>query len=90
MAEYMGSAIKRTISVCDRESDVYEYLLYKLREEQRFVVCAQVNRRVLHSDFKLFEALECDASALCCYTVQIPQRGRGQAGGSLLRTTLAH
>ncbi|MGZ5029982.1 MAG: IS4 family transposase [Methylobacter sp.] len=78
MAKYMGSAIKRTISVCDRESDVYEYLLYKLREEQRFVVRAQVNRRVLHSDFKLFDALERDASALCCYTVQIPQRGGRQ------------
>ncbi len=36
---------------------------------------AQVDRRVLHNDFKLFEVLECAASALCCYTVQIPQRG---------------
>jgi hypothetical protein len=79
MAKYLGSAIQRTISVCDRESDVYEYLLYKLREEQRFVVRAQVDRRVLHSDFKLFEALKRDAWAVCCYTVQIPQRGGRQA-----------
>jgi hypothetical protein len=79
MAKRLGSAMQRTISVCDRESDVYEYLLYKCGHDQRFVVRAQVDRRLLHSDFKLFEALACDASALCCYTVQIPQRGGRKA-----------
>ncbi len=79
MAKRLGPVIQRTISVCDRESDVYEYLLYKHREDQRFVVRAQVDRRVLCSDFKLFEVLERDASALCCYPVQIPQRGGRQA-----------
>jgi hypothetical protein len=79
MAKHLGPVMQRTLSVCDREADVYEYLLYKLRENQRFVVRAQVDRRVLHSDFKLFEALEREASALCCYTVQIPQRGGRQA-----------
>jgi hypothetical protein len=79
MAKRLGPVIQRTISVCDRESDVYEYLLYKHREDQRFVVRAQVDRRILCSDFKLFEVLERDASALCCYPVQIPQRGGRQA-----------
>lgn len=75
MAKYLGSAMQCTISVYDRESDVYEYLLYKCQHDQRFVVRAQVDRRVLHSNFKLFEGLACDASVLCCYTLQIPQRG---------------
>jgi hypothetical protein len=79
MAKRLGSAMQRTISVCDRESDVYEYLLYKCGHDQRFVVRAQVDRRILHNDCKLFEALACDASALCCYTVQIPQRGGRKA-----------
>ena len=79
MAKRLGSAMQRTISVCDRESDVYEYLLYKCQHDQRFVVRAQVDRRVLHSNFKLFEGLASDASALCCYTIQIPQRGGRKA-----------
>ncbi len=36
----LGSVMQRTISVCDRESDVYEYLLYKCGHDQRFVVPA--------------------------------------------------
>jgi hypothetical protein len=43
------------------------------------VVRAQVDRRLLHNDFKLFEALAQAASVLCCYTVQIPQRGGRKA-----------
>jgi hypothetical protein len=38
MAKRLGPAMQRTISVCDRESDVYEYLLYKYGHGQRFVV----------------------------------------------------
>lgn len=48
-AERFGATMARTISVCDREFDVYEYLDYKLRHAQRFVIRAKVDRRVLHS-----------------------------------------
>lgn len=78
-AERLGSVMARTISVCDRESDVYEYLRYKRQHDQRFVLRAKVDRRVLHSDFKLFETLERAAPALSCYSVQIPQRGGRKA-----------
>ena len=37
-AKRLGLAMARTLSVCDRESDVYEYLLYKCQHNQRFVV----------------------------------------------------
>lgn len=57
----------------------YEYLLYKYGHDQRFVVRAQVGRRVLHSGFKLFKTLDNEASALGGYTVQIPQRGGRRA-----------
>ncbi|MEQ1546557.1 IS4 family transposase [Methyloglobulus sp.] len=42
-ARCLGSAVQRTISVCDRESDIYDYLCYKHRNKQRFVVRAQAN-----------------------------------------------
>lgn len=88
MAKRLGSAMQRTISVCDRESDVYEYLSYKYGHDQRFVVRAQVDRRLLHSDANLFETLNYEASALWCYTVQIPQRGgrRAREAKLLLRS----
>ena len=35
-AERLGATMARTISVCDRESDVYEYLDYKRGNAQRF------------------------------------------------------
>jgi hypothetical protein len=79
MAKHLGAAMQRAISVCDHESDVYEYLSYKYGHDQCFVVCAQVDRRVLHSGFKLFETLDNEASLLGCYTVQIPQRGGRRA-----------
>ena len=75
----LGLAMERTLSICDRESDVYEYLLYKCQQHQRFVVRAQVDRKLLHNELKLFEAMACTAPALCCYTVQIPQRGGRKA-----------
>lgn len=88
MAKHLGAAMQRTISVCDRESDVYEYLMYKYGHGQRYVVRAQVDRRLLHSDSKLFETLDNEASALWCYTVQIPQRGgrRAREAKLLLRS----
>lgn len=71
----LGEMMTRTISVCDREADLYDYLNYKLQNGQRFVVRAKVDRRVLESEAGLFETLQNKGVELCCYTVQIPQRG---------------
>jgi hypothetical protein len=79
MAQRLGPTMQRTISVCDRKSDIYDYLWYKHRNQQRFVVRAQANRRLLNSEAKLFETLERDAAARCGYTVSIPQRGGRKA-----------
>lgn len=71
----LGDMMTRTISICDREADLYEYLNYKLQHGQRFVVRAKVDRHVLESQAGLFETLEKKGVELCCYTVQVPQRG---------------
>jgi hypothetical protein len=78
-AQRLGTTMARTISVCDRESDVYEYLDYKRRNAQRFVIRAKVDRRVGASDEHLFETLARDAVELSCYTVNVVQRGGRKA-----------
>lgn len=78
-AKRLGATMARTISVCDRESDVYEYLDYKLRHAQRFVIRAKVDRRVLHGEQNLFTTLARDAARLGCYTVNVAQRGGRKA-----------
>jgi hypothetical protein len=87
-AQCLGPAMQRTISVCDRESDIYDHLWHKCRNNQRFVVRGQANRRLKDSDAKLFDTPQRDATALCGYTVAIPQRGgrKARAAKVLLRT----
>lgn len=74
MAARLGPAMTRTISVCDREADLYEYLSYKLGQGQRFVVRAKVDRKVLESQSNLFETLKSQAPAVCSYPVKVEQR----------------
>jgi len=78
-AERLGATMARTISVCDRESDVYEYLDYKRCKEQRFVIRAKVDRRVVHGAQNLFAALADDGARLSFYTVNVVQRGGRKA-----------
>jgi hypothetical protein len=61
----LGDTMARTISVCDREADLYEYLDHKLRQDQRFVVRAKVDRRVLERESSLFETLKKESAQLC-------------------------
>lgn len=74
MAARLGELQARVISVCDRESDVYEYLQYKVERGERFVVRASWDRRVAGEAGHLFEALDC-APVLGGHTVQVQQRG---------------
>lgn len=78
-AERLGATMARTIAVCDRESDVYEYLEYKQRHAQRFVIRAKVDRRVMPGEENLFATLSQEAVGLSCYTVNVEQRGGRQA-----------
>jgi hypothetical protein len=44
MSERLGDKMKDCISVCDRETDIIEYLSYKCVNNQRFVVRINSNR----------------------------------------------
>ena len=44
MATRLGDTLRHTIAVCDRESDVYEYMHYKISRQQRFVLRTHYNR----------------------------------------------
>ena len=79
MAARLGAAMSRTISVCDRESDVYDYLAYKRDHDQRFVLRARADRCIEESTQHLFDAVQTQAQALGEYTVTVAQRGGRRA-----------
>ena len=45
----LGSKLADTVSVSDREADVYEFIQYKVSHNQRFVLRASHDRTVLDS-----------------------------------------
>ena len=51
----LGAEMKKTMSVCDREADVYEYLQYKRHHSQRFVVRGSQNRTLENEAPLLFD-----------------------------------
>lgn len=55
MASRLGEQMKKVISVCDREADIYEYLLHKLTEKQRFVVRSMHSRYIEEGEHKLYQ-----------------------------------
>lgn len=62
------------VSVCDRESDVYEYMNYKVNQKQRFVIRATQSRKVENSSSRLFE-LPQQLKAAGERTIQVEQKG---------------
>jgi len=82
MAERLGPKISKVISICDRESDVIEYLKYKCENNQRFVVRSMQSRHIEEADNKLY-----------AYGRQLQSAGRRevyipQKGGRKARTAL--
>lgn len=55
MAERLQTKMRDVISVCDREADIYEYLQYKLHQQQRFIVRSMQSRRIEEADNKLYQ-----------------------------------
>lgn len=74
VAQRLADKMQDVISICDREADVYEYLSYKLKETQRFVVRASWNRSVQSEQKLLFDTAE-NASVQGHYKITIPQKG---------------
>lgn len=81
--------MKRTLGVCDRESDVYEYLEYKQSHNERFVTRASWDRAVAlgpepeREGPHLFEALR-QAPRYGTVTVEVPQRSGRPARTAVL------
>ncbi|WP_404835118.1 IS4 family transposase [Aeromonas media] len=78
VAERLGSAMDKVISVCDREADIYEYLLYKRKQRQRFVVRSMQSRCIEEHAHKLYDyAQQCHSAGTT--VLSIPQKGGRQA-----------
>jgi len=75
----LSSHISNVISVCDRESDIYEYLCYQETLGQRYIIRASQNRCLESSDKeKLLDALE-GSPSLGVYQVRVLQKSGRQA-----------
>lgn len=55
------SPMTNVISVCDREADIYEYLRYKQKHNQRFVVRSMQSRCIDEHDNKP-QGYECQSA----------------------------
>ena len=74
VAERLGDTMQHTISVCDRESDIYEYMHYKVSAGQRFVVRTHYNRKLDESGHKLFDTVR-ELEGVDTYKARIEQKG---------------
>ena len=71
----LGEALsRRVISVCDREADITEYLLWQQQVGGRYVVRAAHDRSVSGAPQRLWITLE-QAPWLGTQEIEIPQRG---------------
>ncbi|RAW91958.1 MULTISPECIES: IS4 family transposase, partial [unclassified Photorhabdus] len=82
MAARLGPEMTKVISVCDRESDVIEYLAYKVMNQQRFVVRSMQSRRIAESEETLYTFSDTLQSA-GERQVQVRQRGGRKAREAL-------
>jgi stalled ribosome alternative rescue factor ArfA len=73
LAKRLGNKLVDTISVCDREADIYEYIQYKLAHNQRFIVRASYNRKLKDAPEDLFEHVD-NEQTLGTYTIEIAQK----------------
>ena len=78
MSARLGAKIDDVISVCDREADIYEYLLYKLKTKQRFIVRSMQSRHIEEGQNKLYHYASQLKSA-GQKQIHIPQKGGRKA-----------
>lgn len=78
MAHRYAPVMDRIISVCDRESDIFEYMAYKQETQQRFVVRVNHDRTLLDSNTRLKEHMSAQSSSIS-YQVNVKQKGGRKA-----------
>lgn len=62
------------ISVCDREADIYDYLIYKIANQQRFVVRSVMSRHIEEGSDKLYHFAS-ELQSVKHRQIQVAQRG---------------
>lgn len=77
VAARMRDGMKRVISVCDREADIYAYISFKLSHKERFIVRAKHDRALEASGFLWQKLASMPALGTIC--IQLEQRGGKQA-----------
>ena len=80
--------MSNVVSVCDREADIYEYLQYKLTEEQRFVVRSMQSRHIKEGKDKLY-AFASELSSTGSKQIDIAQKSGRKARSVTLDITFA-
>jgi hypothetical protein len=78
LSSRLGEKMQDVISVCDRESDIYEYMHYKQKNAQRFVVRSSWDRNIEDETENLFQQAD-KAPVLGSYEIAIPQKGGRKA-----------
>jgi hypothetical protein len=78
MTARYAEVMNNIISVCDRESDLFDYIDYKDKHQQRFVVRAKHERIVTSDGDKLTPYINQQSSELS-YQVKIQQKGGRKA-----------
>ncbi|EJE8536241.1 IS4 family transposase, partial [Vibrio vulnificus] len=64
--------------VCDREADIYDYLIYKIANQQRFVVRSMMSRHIEEGTDKLYHFAS-ELKSVKQRQIQIAQRGGRKA-----------
>jgi hypothetical protein len=88
MTQRLGEQMSKVISVCDREADIYEYLQYKLTEQQRFVVRSMQSRHIEEGENKLY-AFASELTSAGTKHINIAQKGGRKARRVELHITFA-
>jgi hypothetical protein len=70
----LGEQMRKVISVCDREADIFDYLENKQRHAERYVVRGKHRRKIEESSENLFNHLG-SQPVLGEYQITIPQKG---------------
>ena len=88
MADRLQAKMPDVISVCDREADIYEYLQYKLEQQQRFVLRSMQSRHIEEGKDKLY-AFAAQLQSAGKKEVHIAQKGGRKARTAILDITFA-
>lgn len=80
----MGEDLKKVISVCDREADIFAYLTYKIAENQRFIVRGAQDRAIGDEAGVSLSEVIMDSNVLGSFEVAVTQKGGRNARKALV------